>query len=48
MDDADVRYIVEQAVQEVRLDLTNKIDRLSNEIAKLHRRITELDEESVL
>jgi len=43
MDDSDVRYIVEQAATDLRIELENEIDLVKNEIAKLHARIAELE-----
>jgi F0F1-type ATP synthase membrane subunit b/b' len=43
MDASDVRYIVEQAATDLRIELENEIDMLRNEVAKLHVRIAELE-----
>jgi len=44
MDDSDVRYIVEQAVRDVRNEMQNEIDRLSGEIAKLYCQVKRLED----
>lgn len=43
MDDNDVRYIVERAVSDVRDEMQNELDRLTDELAKMHCRVTELE-----
>jgi len=43
MDDADVRYIVQEACRNVRNELQEELDRLGDEIAKLHCRLEVLE-----
>jgi hypothetical protein len=43
MDDADVRYIVQEACRNLRDEMQNEIDRLTNDLALLHCRVTELE-----
>ena len=42
--ESDVRYIVHEAVRDLRDEMQNEIDNLTGEIAKLHCRIQALEE----